>query len=187
MTQKLQKCRSRNFAIHFVDRWMNKDLKGGSKTHIKNKISNFLAEKFSHWEYVLVVYNPPYHGGHQHWTNYDIHRFRHYGHNIVLHFLPPSNSTACKDPKAPTKWCSDYERDRRRGFLCRNINDDAHEWYNWIKNHPDDFGHLSALTVFRGKDFTLKAPHNVCQKILHILICNSCPSRPTVDLTIIYA
>ena len=189
MTQKLQKCRSRNFAINFVDEWMNLNIKGESKKHITNKISKYLAETFSQWDYVLVVY-PPHHGGHKHWTNYDIHRFRHYGHNIVLHFLPPSNSTACKDPKAPQKWCSgDYETDRRRGFYCRNKNDDAHEWYNRIKNHPNDFGHLSALTVFRGKDFTLKA-HKACKKILNIEsneVCNRCPSRPTVPLTFIYA
>ena len=53
----------------------------------------------------------------------------------------------------------------------------------------DDFGHLSALTVFRGKDFTLKA-HKACKKILNIEsneVCNRCPSRPTVPLTFIYA
>ena len=171
-----------------------KGLKGGSKTDLTNTISKKLDETFSQWEYVLVVY-PPHHGGHKHWTNYDIHRFRHYGHNIVLHFLPTSDSKACKDP-APLKWCNNHRRDSR-GFHCTQNNNDAHEWYNWIKNHPEYFGHLTALTVFRGKDFTLKKAPNACQKIISIetepatshcrlLFCYNFP--PTeVALTIIYA
>ena len=117
MTQKLQKCRSRNFAIHFVDNWMNLKIKGGSKKNITNTISKYLAETFSQWNYALVVY-PPHHGGHKHWTNYDIHRFRHDGHNIVLHFYPLSDSKACKDPE-PIKWCNNHRRDPK-GTLFEN-------------------------------------------------------------------
>ena len=193
MTQKLQKCRSRNFAIFFVDRWM-KGLKGGSKTDLTNKISKKLDETFSQWEYVLVVY-PPHHGGHKHWTNYDIRRFRHDGHNIVLHFYPLSDSKACKDPE-PLKWCNNHRRDPK-GFHCTHNNNDAHEWYNWIKNHPDYFGHISALTVFQGRDF-VSAGRNVCQKIISFetgqaflfscgpIQCFDFPAK-TVPLTIIYA
>ena len=77
-------------------------------TQVKNTISDMLVKKFGQWKYVLVVY-PPHQGGHKHYSNYDIKRFRHHGHNIVLHFLPPSNSKACKDP-APNKWCGNRER-----------------------------------------------------------------------------
>ena len=181
MTKKLQKCRSRKFAIHFVGHWIDSNIKRGKKTQIKDAISKLLAEKFSQWQYVLVVYQP-HKGGHKHWTNYDIQRFRYYGHNIVLHFLPPSNSKACKDPP-PKKWCGDNKTVRKKYFFywgrlsCTQNNQDAHKWYNRIKKHPNDFGHLSALTVFQGKNFALKA-QNVCEKILRI---------KTAPLTIIYA
>ena len=82
-------------------------------------------------------------------------------------------------------------------FYCTLNNSNAHEWYNWIKNHPEYFGHLTALTVFRGKDFTLKKAPNACQKIISIetepatshcrlLFCYNFPPKE-VALTIIYA
>ena len=198
MTEKLQKCRSRDFAKYFVDRWMNENLGGGelSMTQVKNTISDFLDKNFGQWKYVLIVY-PPHHGGHKHWTNYDIKRFRHHGYNIVLHFLPPSNSKACKDPP-PIKWCGDNKTVRKKytfywGRLsCTQNNQDAHKWYNRIKKHPNDFGHLSALTVFQGKNFALKA-QNVCEKILSIktgsraCMIRYCDPIVTAPLTIIYA
>ena len=97
-------------------------------TQVKNTISDMLVKKFGQWKYVLVVY-PPHQGGHKHYSNYDTKRFRHHGHNFVLHFLPPSNSKACKDPGVV------IVRDQH-GFYCTNNNIDAHEWYKWIKNHP---------------------------------------------------
>ena len=173
MTEKLQKCRSRDFAKHFVDRWMNENLHGGqSMTQVKNTISDYLDKNFGQWKYVLIIY-PPLNGEDWHWTNYDVHRFRHHGHNIVLHFLPPSNSKACKDP-APIEWCSNHKRDTsvKYGFYCTHNNSNAHRWYNWIKNHPEYFGDISALTVFQGKYLDL-AGQDVCLKEISIERCSS--------------
>ena len=199
MTEKLHKCRSRKFAIHFVGHWIDSNIKRGKKTQIKDAISKLLAEKFSQWQYVLVVYQP-HKGGQKHWTNYDIQRFRHYGHNIVLHFLPPSNSKVRKDPAEPDKWCSHWGPlwgEHGDPKQCKDNNDDAHEWYNWIKNRPKDFGHISALTVLRGNNLALSG-QNVCRKELSIetkqdqmpAVCHYCIPKSTVEykiLTIIYA
>ena len=192
MTDKLQKCRSRNFAIGFVDRWMNLNVPDGlSMEQVKNTISTFLDKTFGQWKYVLVLY-PPHNGGDQHYTNYDIRRFRFYGHNIVVHFLPRiQNSKACKDPE-PIKWCSNHEKDysgwSKNGFYCTFNDVDAYKWYNFIKNHHGYFGHLSALTVFRGNDFALAGQY-VCLKQLSIERCYQCDPHhfPHRILTIIYA
>ena len=177
MTMKLQKCRSKNFANSFVEGWLNLALKDGlSRIQVKNTISNFLGKTFGQWKYALVVY-PPHHGGHKHWTNFDIRRFRFHGHSIGLHFLPLSKSKVCKDPE-PIKWCSNLEfwqqkmRFHLHDFYCTHNNEDAHQWFDWIKNHPGYFGHLSALTVFRVKkesDFVL-AGQNVCKKTLEVQV-----------------
>ena len=52
-------------------------------------------------------------------------------------------------------------------FYCTLNNSNAHEWYNWIKNHPNYFGHLSSLTVFQGKHFVVIG-QNACIKILNV-------------------
>ena len=197
MTKKLEKCRSRKFAKHFVGRWIDLNIKEGTMTQVKNNISKCLTDKFSQWQYVLVVY-PQHHGGHKHWTSYHVHRFRHYGHNIVLHFLPPQNSKSCKDP-ARDKWCRNWgpcnnSRIVKPGFQCKDDgDDDAHEWYDWIKNHPKDFGHLRALTVLQGKRLAFSG-QNVCRKELKIekeiwkngSICRTRTNGYNI-LTIIYA
>ena len=177
MTLKLQKCRSKNFANGFVEQWLNLALKDGlSRMQVKNTISNFLGKTFGQWKYALVVY-PPHHGGHKHWTNFDIRKFRLHGHSIGLHFLPLSHSKVCKDPE-PIKWCSNLEfwqqkmRFHLHDFYCTHNNEDAHQWFDWIKNHPGYFGHLSALTVFRVKresDFVV-AGQNVCKKTLEVQV-----------------
>ena len=177
MTLKLQKCRSKNFANGFVEQWLNLALKDGlSRMQVKNTISNFLGKTFGQWKYALVVY-PPHHGGHKHWTNFDIRKFRLHGHSIGLHFLPLSQSKVCKDPE-PIKWCSNLEfwqqkmRFHLHDFYCTHNNEDAHQWFDWIKNHPGYFGHLSALTVFRVKresDFVV-AGQNVCKKTLEVQV-----------------
>ena len=186
MTEKLQKYRSRDFAKHFVDRWMNENLHGGqSMTQVKNTISDYLDKNFGQWKYVLIIY-PPLNGEDWHWTNYDVHRFRHHGHNIVLHFFPLSYSKSCKDP-APIDWCSNHQRDTsvKYGFYCTYNNRNAHEWYNWMKNHLEYFGDISALTVFRGKFLDL-AGQDVCLKELSIARCSGSQckrlERPLIDL-----
>ena len=187
MTEKLQKCRSRNFAIGFVDRWINLAvLDGESMTQVKNTISTFLDKTFSQWKYVLVVY-PPHNGIDRHYTNYDVRRFRFFGHNIVLHFLPLSYSKACKDP-VPVKWCSRYKRipNSEYGWYCTHNNVNTHAWYNWVKNHPQYFGDISSLTVFRGNNFAL-AGQDVCRKVLSIELCKRCYLRNVEGIvTIIY-
>ena len=195
MTEKLEKCRSRNFAIGFVERWIDLAVQDGeSMEQVKNNISTFLDKTFGQWKYVLVVY-PPHNGGDRHYTNYDVRKFRFYGHNIVLHFLPQfQNSKACKDP-IPDKWCSNHSRDTRAkyGFYCTHKNVNAHEWYNWIKNHLEYFGYISVLTVLQGHSFALAGQH-VCAKTLSVKSSakprcglNQCHKPPHDKLTIIYA
>ena len=173
MTDKLQKCRSRNFAIGFVDRWMNLNVPDGlSMEQVKNTISTFLAKTFGQWKYVLVVY-PPHNGGDNHYTNYDIRRFRYHGHNIVIHFLPQfQNSKVCKDP-APVKWCPNHTHSIKytsihASIYCHKNNVEADNYYNYIKNNPGYFGHISALTVLQGHSLAL-AGQDVCLKYMHFV------------------
>ena len=186
MTEKLQKCRSRNFAIGFLDHWINLAVQDGeSMEQVKNTISTFLDKTFSQWKYVLVVY-PPHNGGDNHYTNYDIRRFRFHGHNIVLHFLPQfQNSKVCKDP-APVKWCPTHTSHHKRlctenRCFCHNNNFDAYKWYNLIRNQPGYFGHISALTVFQGHSLAF-AGQDVCLKYMYFV-----PWKVHKSLTIVYA
>ena len=185
MTEKLEKCRSRNFAIGFVERWIDLAVQDGeSMEQVKNNISTFLTKTFGQWKYVLVVY-PPHSGGDNHYTNYDIRRFRFYGHNIVLHFLPQyQNSRVCKGLFVPDKWCPTHKKrlcNKYRCF-CPNGNVNADHYYNWIKNNPGYFGHISALTVLQGHSLAL-AGQDICLKYIKI----QRQYKVHKSLTIVYA
>ena len=79
MTKKLEKCRSRNFAIGYVNHWMNLAFKGEvSVTQVKNTMSSMLDKKFDQWKYVLLIYPPHVDRGYTYWTNFHLQRTKMY-------------------------------------------------------------------------------------------------------------
>ena len=173
MTKKLEKCRSRNFAIGYVNHWMNLAFKGEvSVTQVKNTMSSMLDKKFDQWKYVLLIYPPHVDRGYTYWTNFHLQRTEFHGHNVALHFLPLSHSKSCKDPE-PKKWCSDFilASNPKYGFYCNKPNHvDAHKWFDWMNNHPNYYGQLSAVTAFHIKhEKYALVGDNACDKRLRVI------------------